>query len=141
MVSSTTSPTSSKQGTPTIPVRVSSTPDKITKFWANYSTWQQQQGKSSPTSYSPDYHHQTPLPPPPAQPIYHQARKQLTDQCIQITGDKETWYSLNVTNMRDPVAIKQHILQRMNYNTSTPDNYFYFHENGLDPGNMHKKAF
>jgi hypothetical protein len=55
------------------------------------------------------------------------------DQRIQITADKETWYSLNVTNMRDPVAIKQHILKRMNFNDDF-DSYQYFHENGSDPG-------
>lgn len=36
--------------------------------------------------------------------------------------------------MRDPLAIKRHILQRMNYD-GNHDQYQFYHENGSDPGN------
>lgn len=114
-----------RRTSPAIPARVSSTPDKITKFWATYSNWHSSSPSSnnkkpSPSAYTHEYQ--------PSQ------LKKPTDQRIQITGDKETWYSLNVTNMRDPVAIKQHILRRMQFSGDC-DQYQYFHENGADPGN------
>lgn len=87
---------------PAIPARISSTPDKISKFWAAYHHW-------SPNNTT----------------------KKLAR--IQITADKEVWYSLNVTDMRDPLTIKQHILKRMNLEGDC-DGYYYFHENGPDPG-------
>ncbi|KAG2234216.1 hypothetical protein INT48_001935 [Thamnidium elegans] len=99
----TTMNLSPRHESPQIPARVSSTPDKISKFWATYTHW-----------------HTAPKKP------------NSSSQRIQITGDKEIWYSLNVTNMRDPVAIKQHILKRMNYEPHC-DQYQYFHENGSDP--------
>ncbi|CEI86220.1 hypothetical protein RMCBS344292_00663 [Rhizopus microsporus] len=80
------------------------TPDKISKFWSNY------------------WHHS-----PKKQP-----NQQPKEQRIQVTGDKETWYSLNVTNIRDPVTIKQLVLNRMNYEGHL-DDYLYFHENGPNP--------
>ncbi|KAL7331802.1 mitogen-activated protein kinase kinase kinase [Mucor circinelloides] len=112
-----------RRTSPAIPARVSSTPDKITKFWATYSNWHSSSPSSnnkkpSPSAYTHEYQ--------PSQ------LKKPTDQRIQITGDKETWYSLNVTNMRDPVAIKQHILRRMQFSGDC-DQYQYFHENGADP--------
>lgn len=98
------SPRSPRHESPAIPARISSTPDNISKFWATYTHW-------------------------------HTSKKtnNFKNQRIQITADKEIWYSLNVTNMRDPVAIKQHILKRMNYDGDC-DHYQYFHENGLNPG-------
>lgn len=100
--------TSPRHESPQIPARVSSTPDRISKFWATYAHWHTPKKSPSPS------------------------------QRIQITGDKEIWYSLNVTNMRDPVAIKQHILKRMNYEGQC-DQYQYFHENGSDPGKRVQK--
>ncbi|GAA5812302.1 hypothetical protein MFLAVUS_005753 [Mucor flavus] len=102
ITTTTTMNTSPRHESPQIPARVSSTPDRISKFWATYAHWHTPKKSTSPS------------------------------QRIQITGDKEIWYSLNVTNMRDPVAIKQHILKRMNYERQC-DQYQYFHENGSNP--------
>ncbi|EIE77583.1 hypothetical protein RO3G_02287 [Rhizopus delemar RA 99-880] len=80
--------------------------DKASRFWSNY--W------------------------------HHSSKKSLIkfnqqkEQRIQITGDKETWYSLNVTNIRDPLIIKQHILNRMNY-AGAIESYQFYHENGWHP--------
>lgn len=98
----------SRIDSPAIPARISSTPDKISKFWAAYNYW-----------------HPPPPPPPPIKKSPH-AR-------IQITRDKEVWYSLNISHIRDPVAIKDQILKRMHLDGDC-DQYYYFHENGSDPG-------
>ncbi|KAI8098224.1 kinase-like domain-containing protein [Gilbertella persicaria] len=89
---------------PVIPARVSSTPEKISKIWAHWH---------SPNTKKQEGHRKA-------------------DQRIQITADKETWYSLNVTDMRDPVSIKQHILNRMSFHGDIHQ-YQFFHENGADP--------
>ncbi|CEP09782.1 hypothetical protein [Parasitella parasitica] len=113
-----------RRTSPVIPARVSSTPDKISKFWASYANWHSSSPslntkRLSPSSYTHEYQQQSQL-------------KRPAEQRIQITADKETWYSLNVTNMRDPVAIKQHILRRIQFGGDC-DLYQYFHENGADP--------
>ncbi|KAI8988885.1 kinase-like domain-containing protein [Pilobolus umbonatus] len=95
---------------PTIPARVSSTPDKISKFWATYH---------------------------PTHPVKKSSvgKKRTMEQRIQITHDEETWYSLNVTNMRDPMVIKDSILNKMNFE-GNPDEYYYYHENGPNPASQ-----
>ncbi|KAI9281134.1 kinase-like domain-containing protein [Sporodiniella umbellata] len=80
--------------------------DKASRFWSNY--WHHSHKKS------------------PSQPSQHKENR------IQITGDQETWYGLNVTNINDPSIVKQNILNRMCY-FGGPDDYLYYHENGSNP--------
>ncbi|KAI9487498.1 MAG: hypothetical protein EXX96DRAFT_553495 [Benjaminiella poitrasii] len=135
---------------PIIPARVSSTPDKISKFWANYSSWH---SSASPTQAS------TPTNPTAASynaannnnssssskksagcspssfishSDYYNQQQKKKEQRVQVTADEETWYSLIVTDMRDPVVIKLHILNRLNF-TGNYKHYMFFHENGSNP--------
>ncbi|KAG1469644.1 hypothetical protein G6F56_003139 [Rhizopus delemar] len=82
------------------------TPDKSSRFWSTY------------------WHHSPKKPPLKS--------NQQKEHRIQVTGDQETWYGLNVTNIRDPLTVKQLILNRMCY-PGNPDNYLYYHENGSNP--------
>ncbi|OBZ87480.1 MAP kinase kinase kinase mkh1 [Choanephora cucurbitarum] len=100
---------------PAIPARVSSTPDKVSKFWASYASWHSPTNKHTPSSPN---------------------QQKSTAQRIQITTDRETWYSLNVTNMRDPVAIKHHILSRLKITGDIHHHYFYHENSGYASGPM-----
>ncbi|KAI8374897.1 kinase-like domain-containing protein [Blakeslea trispora] len=100
---------------PTIPARVSSTPDKVSRFWASYASWHSPTNKHAPSSPN---------------------QQKSTSQRIQITTDRETWYSLNVTNMRDPVAIKHHILNRLKITGDIHQHYFYHENSGYASGPM-----
>ncbi|KAI8883868.1 hypothetical protein K501DRAFT_285104, partial [Backusella circina FSU 941] len=108
---------------PAIPARVSSTPEKISKFWATYAQHWHNNPRKQQASSSPE--------PPPIRLRMNSPRKSQ-EQKIQITSDTDTWYSLNVTQMRDPVLIKHQILKRMSLQGDIQD-YQYFHENGPDP--------
>ncbi|KAI9482603.1 hypothetical protein BDB00DRAFT_857051 [Zychaea mexicana] len=58
--------------------------------------------------------------------------KRFTEQRIQVTSDKETWYSVVVTDIRDPECLKDRILKRLDVQGNR-DEFYYFHENGPDP--------
>ncbi|KAI7860000.1 hypothetical protein BDC45DRAFT_564021 [Circinella umbellata] len=127
--------------------RFSSTPDKLSKIWAAYSNWR------SPTSHhrtskghatSPSSSSSSSL----SSGVTHQhhqhqqimdskkntsglglaTHKRFTEQRIQVTSDKETWYSVVVTDIRDSDSIKERILKRLELQGNL-DDFYYFHEN------------
>ncbi|KAI8072468.1 hypothetical protein BC940DRAFT_330616 [Gongronella butleri] len=51
---------------------------------------------------------------------------------IQITGDRDTWYSLNVEDIHHADHVKDLIVRRMALHGHR-DDYLYFHENGPNP--------
>ncbi|CAO3614548.1 unnamed protein product [Cunninghamella echinulata] len=105
---------------PSIPTRISSTPDKINKFWASCSYWHQGDNNNN------HLHHLMHKNPAVS------SNNKKHEQKIQVTLDKETWYSLNVKDIRHVHQLKDHILKRMNLKGDR-DSYCYFHENGHDP--------
>ncbi|KAI8384925.1 uncharacterized protein BYT42DRAFT_612590 [Radiomyces spectabilis] len=116
---------------PTIPLRVSSTPDKISRIWANYSQWHSSNRAFKTSSGAGG----------DASPVYSKrvvsiqnslSTANILDHRIQVTSDKDTWYSLNVTEFTDPNALKDSILKRVQL-AGERDQYCYFHENGPHP--------
>lgn len=134
----------------------SRTPDRLNKFWAAYANWrsggssasnqsyngshrkgQQQQNhyqqvtstfsSSSSSGALPEMNHNLVAKVPMT------AHKRFSDTRIQVTGDRETWYSVVVTDIRDADTLKDRILQRMNLPLQHRDGYCYYHENGPDP--------
>ncbi|KAI8146131.1 hypothetical protein BJV82DRAFT_406469 [Fennellomyces sp. T-0311] len=121
--------------------RFSSTPDKLSKIWAAYSHWR------SPTSNRASKGHSTTSPSsssssgvlpdgssktPTKSALGLATHKRFTEQRIQVTSDKETWYSVVVTDIRDPESLKDRVLKRLDLNGNREE-YYYFHENGPDP--------
>ncbi|KAF7728212.1 hypothetical protein EC973_006493 [Apophysomyces ossiformis] len=128
--------------------RISSTPDKLAKFWAQYTHWQptssarvMNKGQTSgvsldnPTLKTPvksnfgSASHTKRVSQNLANKEYH---VQITEQRIQVTTDQETWYTLHVTDVHDSDLLKDSILKRMHL-TGDRDKYYYFHENGPYP--------
>lgn len=52
---------------------------------------------------------------------------------IQVTTDADTWFSLIVNDLLDPLTIKEAILARLNINPMEGP-FEYIHENGPYPG-------
>ncbi|KAG0182028.1 hypothetical protein DFQ29_006146 [Apophysomyces sp. BC1021] len=120
---------------PSIPPRVTSTPDKLAKFWAQYTHWHspssaRAMNKGQASGAGPDMTTlRTPIKSSFGSPAHS---KRITEQRIQVTGDQETWYSLHVTDVHDSDLLKDSILKRMHL-AGDRDKYYYFHENGPDP--------
>ncbi|ORZ12222.1 hypothetical protein BCR42DRAFT_79284 [Absidia repens] len=129
---------------PSIPSRISSTPDRVSKFWSTYSHWHgnnnnttfntngtaSSQGLASTASVNVIPAKNSPSASTAATSYCNLPQKKI-DQRIQITGDKETWYSLNVMNIQNVDQLKDIILKRMNLAGNRYD-YHYYHENGYD---------
>ncbi|KAI8067172.1 hypothetical protein BC940DRAFT_301453 [Gongronella butleri] len=110
---------------------------------------------------SPPLPQQPPLPPPPSQQQQQQQQQQqhaspsvppLTtalpsslpvhapppppatrEQRIQVTLDSDTFRSLTVTNIVDPVELKRCIVVKVGMPMAPLEQYQFFHENGDDP--------
>ncbi|CAO3589684.1 unnamed protein product [Absidia cylindrospora] len=128
---------------PSIPSRISATPDKVSKFWATYSYWH---GNNNTTTLNTNGTASSQglantafvnvilaknSPSTSTGTTCCNLPQKKIDQRIQITGDKETWYSLNVMNIQNVDQLKDIILKRMNLAGNRYD-YHYYHENGYD---------
>ncbi|ORY91228.1 hypothetical protein BCR43DRAFT_480028 [Syncephalastrum racemosum] len=131
--------------------RLASTPDKLTRFWQAWRTPTTTTATTTTTITTPTIAAINTTPPPPGRTTTHTTRsrtssakavarvmrgdpdvqKRFFEQRIQVTADKETWYSLVVTDITDPDTLKDLILKRMNFDGHRTE-YCYFHENGPD---------
>lgn len=51
-----------------------------------------------------------------------------------MTLDSDTFFSLTVTNMHDPMALKSAIVNKLGMNVMYLDHYQFYHENGENSG-------
>ncbi|CAO3599343.1 unnamed protein product [Absidia cylindrospora] len=59
-----------------------------------------------------------------------QQQPSVREQRIQVTLDSDTFFSLTVTGMQDPMTLKSAIVKKLGLVTTFLDQYQFYHENG-----------
>ncbi|KAI8079983.1 kinase-like domain-containing protein [Halteromyces radiatus] len=59
-----------------------------------------------------------------------QQQNRHLEQRIQVTLDSDTFFSLTVTNITDPIALKMSIVKKLGMTATSLEQYQFYHENG-----------